>query len=115
MRVQGKLYISDHSGYCSGEECDLYVEDVDILVDVPECHLQEAQTTGSVPLHPKRVWRDLLPPPEKDDSVGYKSGYCSLSERARNKGLGLHDYRYRVKNVELVPKRGDGESTDNDE
>ena len=108
VRVQAKLYTSDHSGYCSFDECDLHVEHVDTLVDVPECYLHAAQTTCDVPLHPKRVWREVLPEPELDNHTDYyKSGYCSLSERARAKGLGRHDYKYRVKNVELVPKCGD--------
>lgn len=103
VRVQGKLYTSDHSGYCSGDECDLDVENFDITVDVPECYVEEAETTGTVPLKPKRVWKDLLPEAELDnDSFYYKSGYCELSERARAKGLGIHDYKYRIKKVELV-------------
>lgn len=99
VRIRAKLYTSDHSGYCSGDECDLDVSEVDILVDVPECHLDEARTTGKVPLHPKRVWKDLLPEPELEDLR--KSGYCEVSERARAKGLGHHDYKYKIKQVTL--------------
>lgn len=107
VRIRAKLYISDHSGYCSGDECDLDVNEVDILVDVPECHLHEARTTGKVPLHPKRVWKNLLPEPELDDLR--KSGYCEVSQRARAKGLGPHDYKYRIKKVELVSGNVDTE------
>ena len=98
VKVVATLYVSDHDGYCSGGECDLSEECVSAVVDVPKCYLQQAAASGTVPLHPVKVWEALLPKLTLNEG----SYYCDLSARCVAKDLGQHDYRYEVQAVEVI-------------
>jgi hypothetical protein len=82
FKVTAKLEISDHSGYCSGEECEYNSSINTYTVNVPEDEYNENYD-----------FIKLLPIPFIND---YGSYYCTTSNECIENDLGIHQYRYTV-------------------
>jgi len=90
IEILFKEEISDHSGYCSGGECELntrvYKKQVDVEI-------------GEITNNLEYFWKYA------DEVVcdhSSNSNYCDLSEEAVSAGLARHDNRVTVLRVSLV-------------
>lgn len=95
--ITALLEISDHDGYCSGDECEYTSRQIIHLCEIPEQYLNEE--IGKIVDYEEDDWLKYLPDPELNTS---ESGYCELSEESESAGLSIHDYRYTIISIEIV-------------
>ena len=98
-KITATLETSDHDGYCSGGECEYNVQTVSYIIEIP--HEYKNYPQGKlINLDEYGIdWVKLLPEPD----LNYDgSGYCDLSSKCNNHGLGIHDYKYTILSIELV-------------
>ncbi len=109
-RVKALLEMSEHDGYCSGEECDYTTMEKEFIIPVPE----EYRNTppGSLVEIDQDIWSVALPFPAEEYKEYrsdirwhyqgyYQSHYCRIHPTAEARGLAKHDYRYKVLSVEI--------------
>lgn len=102
LRLKVLREVSDHSGYCSGNECDYDSETVEKtvpLTDLPNpcgIHPKVQNTCQSCLFH---ILRQHFEPPAPDPK---KSMYCTNSELSREHELGVHDFKLTILDVEVV-------------
>ncbi len=86
-----KEEVSDHSGYCSGGECELTTR-----VYKKQVEVQIGEITNNLEYFEKYA----------DEVVGtdecHQSHYCDLGEDVVSAGLGTHDHRITILRVSLV-------------
>lgn len=98
-KIRAKLEISDHDGYCSGEECEYEIKNVSHIVDLPDQY--KSYPEGKI----KNIdeftidWKKLLPEPELNNHGSY---YCRVSNECEAHGLEQHDYKYTIQSIEIV-------------
>lgn len=93
VKIIAILEISDHDGYCSGEECEYTKETIEKTIIFPD----ELKNTDNITVDCHN-WIQYLEEPTLNDG----SGYCDLSAECVENNLGIHDYRYNVIAVELI-------------
>lgn len=105
--ITALLEISDHDGYCSGNECEYTLRKIVHLCDVPE-EYQDYEVGKLEKEEEKEEWSDkewseywihYLPEQEVNTHESY---YCELNPGCESVGLERHDYRYTILNVEIV-------------
>jgi hypothetical protein len=94
--ITALLEISDHCGYCSGEECEYKSNQIIHLCDVPEEY--EDNEIGKIDNFSEHNWFQYLP----EQDINGRSYYCDLSDECNEAGLEKHDYKYTILNVEIV-------------
>ncbi len=95
VSITALLEISDHDGYCSGEECDYTSRQIVHLCDIPK-GVQKDCTDETLNQYD---WTQCLPQHELNDGG---SGYCDNSAECEDAGLSRHDYKYTILKVEFV-------------
>lgn len=99
------LEISDHDGYCSGEECEYESKQIVHLCDVPEeyenCEIGTLNKNDLSDEKWSQYWIDYLPE-YNDFAVCAGSYYCDLSKDCENAELERHDSKYTILSVEIV-------------
>ncbi len=105
VKITCRLEESDHDGYCSGNECEYYdsIKEFKYCLcaialglykkykDYPEGILEEFE---------EDEWKDILPEPEERD--GCQSGYCDNGDECKKNGLGNHEHRYTILQIEFM-------------
>ena len=98
VKIIAKLETSDHSGYCSGNECEYELKIVEtILDDIPTMYL--SHPIGKIVDLDEYDWEKKLPIPNLNLDG---SCYCKLEDKCVLSGLGVHDYKYIITSVELI-------------
>lgn len=98
--IEYVLEVSDHDGYCSGEECDYKQESKMYIIDVPD---DLKDVPEGVYENPARYdWTPYLPRPKINQ---FGSGYCHISTKAQYARLERHDYRFNIIRVEFVEEQ----------
>ena len=105
IKVITKLYVSDHDGYCSEDECQLSKYDLLSIIPVPKFLRKLVKKDGvDTELSPFRAeqylsfWREQLP----KILLHCGSCYCGLSEECENEQLQKHEYKYEITNLQVV-------------
>jgi hypothetical protein len=94
MKVQltVQIEVSDHDGYCSGNECEYTKKSVIKNVDMPD------QTDiFSETFKWDTYLTNLIPAINENGSY-----YCYADPDAAEQGLGQHDYKITVTNVTVI-------------
>lgn len=99
VRVKALLEMSEHDGYCSGNECEYTSKEKVIVIPVPQRY-QDAPL-GLLTEIDQEVWNQILPGPVKEERSYHQSGWCSNDPEADKRRLFNHDYRYTVYSVEI--------------
>lgn len=96
IRIKYLLQISDHDGYCSGNECDyeefVYKKEIAIL---PEDFEDDEN----------KIFKDLtyyekfLEHPQLNNCCSY---YCEASKEASDHNLDIHDYRITILSIKMI-------------
>jgi len=89
IEITARLYISDHDGYCSGNECEGIVKEVQHVVNLNE-------DIYKINKENMEYWKRHLPEPKLNTSGSY---FCNKSVMCQKYGLDKHDYRYEVVSV----------------
>jgi hypothetical protein len=97
VKIVSKLEISDHDGYCSGEDCEYTVKVVENIADLPIEY--KSHSKGKLNNLNEFDWKKLLPEPYINEDGSY---YCDVDEECKAHGLGQHDYRYTILSVEII-------------
>lgn len=91
IEILFKEEVSDHSGYCSGGECELTTR-----VYKKQVEVEIGEITNNLEYFEKYA----------DEVVGadecHQSHYCDLGEDVVSAGLGAHDHRITILSVSLV-------------
>jgi hypothetical protein len=95
--ITALLEISDHDGYCSGEECEYESKQIVHLCNIPSFY--EDYEIGNINDLIEHDWLQYLPELELNTHESY---YCNLSDECEEAELEKHDYRYTILNVEIV-------------
>ncbi len=100
LKITALLETSDHDGYCSDGECEYNSKESTYIVDVPEL-LKKDIPIGVLDEETRHsyYWQSLLPEPILNNSGSH---YCKISNKCINAKLGLHDYRYTIRSVEII-------------
>ena len=85
-----KEEVSDHSGYCSGEECELTTR-----VYKKQVEVEIGEITNNLEYFEKYADKVVC-----DDHSN--SNWCDLSEDVVSAGLSAHEYRITILRVSLV-------------
>lgn len=112
-KITARLEISDHDGYCSGDECEYSSSIVVKKVDVPEEY--DDYGYGKINNLNEYNWEQFLEPPELDDRGYHCSYYCCLSDECIAHGLNVHDYRYTILSVKLVENDDEEEESEEED
>lgn len=90
LRITFKEEVSDHNGYCSGEECELYTQIYKKVVEV-----DTKEITNNLQYY--RKYANAI------DVGGMGGSYsCRVSDEVTKSGLNRHDVRISVLKVKLV-------------
>ncbi len=95
--INGKLIKSDHSGYCSDNECELEISLFTHSIDVPKEFINEP--VGAIKDIDQHYWSKFMPEPKLNNSGSY---YCRNSPKCKSYQLGVHDYKYIINCVEII-------------
>jgi hypothetical protein len=108
VELSVKIEISDHDGYCSGNECDYIVKTERKVVNVPDTYKDLKVKVGDeITEHDwTKETEDLIPQLNITESY-----YCNNSEKSIENGLMIHDYRMTVLSAIII----DAEEEDNDD
>lgn len=92
--------MSDHDGYCSGDECIL--EKTTRYIDMDSQHIPLASPSKlSEWIQAQDSFKNIIK--ELDSTVNTKgSGYCSTSIESKNVGLDNHDYKILIEEIILL-------------
>ncbi len=98
-RITAQLETNDHDNYCSDEECEYVKKIVSVSTKVPEQYkdLEQLGRTTRVNKVKEYEWTKHLPVPEIQVTG---SGFCEC--KYVEGGVGQHQYRYKIKKVEIV-------------
>ena len=91
------LEISDHDGYCSGNECEY-----ESIIKIFYCNIPleyNHYPVCTILDNNEYNWEQILLIPKINDDG---SGYCELCEESKKANLYGHDYRYSIILVEIV-------------
>lgn len=93
VKIVYELEISDHDGYCSGNECEYTKECKEYIVEIPD-----DENIDLLDLHGFNdlYWKDLLPRVNIDT---WGSGYCDSSKECYENNMDKHSYRYRIVHI----------------
>jgi hypothetical protein len=91
------LEVSDHDGYCSGEECDYVCEKKTVRVEIPREEAARIETMSRAEL---ARYTGLVPQPKLNESGSY---YCRPNKQGKQAGLDRHDFKVTI----LKGKRAD--------
>lgn len=106
VRVTALLEMSEHDGYCSGNECEYTSKETVIVIDVP--HEYNDAPLGFIEEIDQEEWNKIIPYPDEEYETNYPeadryalSGYCDNDPESEERGLGKHDYRYTIHSIEI--------------
>jgi hypothetical protein len=94
--ITALLETSDHTGYCSDNECKYNCCYVQHICEI-KCGRNKIDENS---LYFEVEYADVNLMPLPDVSSG--TGYCHLSDQCIDACLDKHDYRYTIKTIEIV-------------
>ena len=95
--ITARLEISDHDGYCSGDECVYESKQINYICVLP--FIYKDHNIGIITNFKDHDWIQYLPEIELNTNESY---CCDLSNECEHAGLIKHDYKYTILNVEIV-------------
>jgi len=91
IEITAQLFISDHDGYCSDNECELSVRDIKHVIDLDK--IESIQDKND------EYWIRFLPEPKINTSGSY---FCSNSIQCTRSGLDIHDFTYKNTSIRKI-------------
>lgn len=97
LKLKVRIEVSDHDGYCSGEESSYSRKTKNTYIELP--HEFEMYNNGDDISHENLMpyLKHLIP---KINHTG--SGYCNPCEYSNKYGLECHDYRITILSASVV-------------
>ena len=90
VQITVKLEISDHDGYCSGDESEYKF--------IIKKYIRKVKSTD-ISHYNDSFWINLLPEPKINYNGSY---YCDISKKSKEHKLDRHEYRYTIINVKIL-------------
>ncbi len=89
--ILAKLEISDHDGYCSGNECVYKSKNKKYIRTIPEDKVNK-------PINDP-YWIELLQCSNINNTGSYN---CKLSRQCIERNLGFHEYKYTIRKLIFI-------------
>jgi hypothetical protein len=97
-RITAQLETNDHDNYCSDNDCEYVKKVVKVSTKVPDKY--EDAKIGTINKKNEYAWTKHLPVPEIQ-----VTGYGSCKFKYVEGGVGQHQYRYKIKKVEIIENK----------
>ncbi len=87
VKIKAKLEISDHDGYCSGNECEYSYSIKEYIVDIEDISVNLNNLIKYLPI------------PEINNHGSY---YCDSNKESDDNNLDKHSYNYTILEVVII-------------
>ena len=117
IKIKYSLEISDHDGYCSGQECEYQLQKIKKTFYVSEGQNNYEKIEKYFSLEPEGTLKVLFENEKhyflknedfynylEKPCIGGQSYYCTLSEECQKAGIGHHEYKFSDVKITISKK-----------